>query len=164
MATQYNLVIRRLMINQMDEDRLSSSTKMNVKVRSFGGVDIHSIYSKLDPLLKKKPSKIILHIGTNDTVNNTSDTVLENLLKLKHYIESKLAGVSIVLSCPIKRVDNHKAKMIIKNLNEKIRLLKVKSLLNVNIGENCLGRKGLHLNPRGVGTFAMNLISLIRKL
>ena len=36
--------------------------------------------------------------------------------------------------------------------------------MNVNIGQNCLGSEGLHLNPMGVGRFAINLISLIRKL
>ena len=35
---------------------------------------------------------------------------------------------------------------------------------NNNIGEAHLGRKGLHLNGKGIGRFALNLISTIRHL
>ena len=158
------LILGDSMVNQMDEDRLSASTKKNVKVRSFGGLNTVSIYPKLEPLLKKKPSKIILHIGTNQAADNTSDIIFNNLLDLKIYIESQLDGVTVILSCPITRVDSTKAKLTVNNLTEKIKLLGIKHLLNVNVDENCLGRKGLHLNQRGVGRFAMNLISLIRRL
>ena len=158
------LILGDSMVNQMDEDRLSASTKKNVKVRSFGGLNTVSIYPKLEPLLKKKPSKIILHIGTNQATDNTSDIIFNNLLDLKKYIESHLDGVTVILSCPITRVDSTKAKLTVNNLTAKIKLLGIKHLLNINVDENCLGRKGLHLNQRGVGRFAMNLISLIRRL
>ena len=62
------------------------------------------------------------------------------------------------------RIDNSKARLTIKHLLSKIKHMKVKYMLNNNISENCLGRKGLHLNPRGTGRLAVNLISLIRKL
>ena len=39
-------------------------------------------------------------------------------------------------------------------------LLKIKYLLNVSSGEDCLGRNGLHFNTRGVGRFSTNLMSL----
>ena len=51
------------------------STKKTGKARSFG---IAEIYSKLDSLLKKKPSNIIVHVGTNDSVNKTSATILDD--------------------------------------------------------------------------------------
>lgn len=158
------LIVGDSMINQMDEKRLSFSTTKDVKVRAFGGVDINGMYQKLDPLVKKKPGKIILHVGTQDTVHKNSKTILNDLFKLKQHIEAQLPGVMVVLSCPITRVDNSKSRLTITHLIESVKPLKVNYLLNVNIGENCLGRKGLHLNPKGVGRFATNLISLIRKL
>ena len=62
------LIVGDSMINQMDEDRLSNNPKRSVKVRAFGGFGINEIYSKLDSLFKKKPSRIIIHLGTNDAV------------------------------------------------------------------------------------------------
>ena len=37
----------------------------------------------LIPIIQKKPSNIILHIGTNDAKNLPSRTVLDNLFKVE---------------------------------------------------------------------------------
>ena len=49
-----------------------------------------------DSLLKKKPSNIIVHVGTNDSVNKTSPTILDDLLKLKLCIEQKAPGICVM--------------------------------------------------------------------
>ena len=46
----------------------------------------------LIPIIQKKPSGIILHVGRNDAKNLPSRTVLDNLLKMK-------ALVKIVYPC-----------------------------------------------------------------
>ena len=46
------LLISDSMLNQLDQDRLSTSTNKLVKVRSYGGAGINTIYTKLDGLLK----------------------------------------------------------------------------------------------------------------
>ena len=137
------------MVNQMNKVRLTRSTKKIVKVRSFGGFGVNDIYSKLDALLKKKPSKIVLHLGTNNSVMKTSQSILDDILKLKQIIESTLEGAEVIISCPIIRTDNAKAKLTILKFIEKIKHLKVKYLLNDNVNENCLGKKGLHLSEWG---------------
>ena len=152
------------MINQMDEQRLSYSVNRSVKVRTFSGANINQMYYYITPLLKKEPKVIILHIGTNDAVTKTSDTILDDILKLKFHIESQLIGVEVVISCPINRIDNSKARLTIKHVINKIKLIKVTKIINENISDICLGRKGLHLNLRGNGRLAVNLITLMRKL
>ena len=72
---------------------LTRSTKKIVKVRSFGGFGVNNIYLKLDALLKKKPSKIVLHLGTNHTVMKTSQRILDDILKLKQIIESTIESI-----------------------------------------------------------------------
>ena len=82
-SKRLGLLIGDSMLNQLDQDRLSTSTNKLVKVRSYGGAGIINIYAKLDGLLKKRPSYIILHVGTNDAVNKSSEIVLNDLLELK---------------------------------------------------------------------------------
>ena len=51
----------------------------------------------------------MLHIGTNDCANKTSDEVLNEITKLAQHIE-------IVLSLPTMRTDSNRANVIIRNL------------------------------------------------
>ena len=90
--------------------------------------------------------------------------ILDDLLKLKRHIESKIEGIEVIFSCPITRSDNGKARVTIAQLKEKLKLLNVKLLLNDNISGELLGKHGLHLSAWGVKRFATNLIHLLRKL
>ena len=47
----------------------------------------------LIPMIQKKPSNIILHVGKNDAMNLQSRTVLNNLLKLKALVKYFLPTV-----------------------------------------------------------------------
>ena len=60
--------------------------------------------------------------------------------------------------------DNPKATVTVNNLNGHLKELKVHLIDNVNISGECLGRKGLHLNSKGNGKFAINLIHKICSL
>ena len=80
------LIMGNSMLYGVDEKKLSKNG--TVKVRCFSGStikDLHQFYIK--PLLAKKPSKVILHFGTNDAVNKeaTADKILDALLDLKKY-------------------------------------------------------------------------------
>ena len=50
------------------------STNEIVKVRSYGGAGINNIYVyKIRWLLKNQPSYMVLHVGTNDHVNKSTE-------------------------------------------------------------------------------------------
>ena len=151
------------MLNQLDEKRLSNSVNRCVKVQSFPGATIEDMYSYITPLLKKVPKHIIIHIGTNNAVYNSSDTILDEIVKLKGYIQSQLPDAMVILSCPITRTDNGKARLTVKHIMRKIKTLNVYYMSHDNISD-CLGVKGLHLNPKGTGRLAVNLISQMWKL
>ena len=71
------------MFNNINETRLSKNK--NIKVNSFGGAkDMHGY---LTPLLRKKPSVLILHVGTNNAVTKTPDETLNGILDLKKHLE-----------------------------------------------------------------------------
>ena len=54
------LIATDSMFNNIDETRLSKSK--NIKVNNFGGAKIKDMYGYLTPLLRKKPSVLILHV------------------------------------------------------------------------------------------------------
>ena len=153
------------MINNLDEQRLSTSVKKTVKVRSFPGSTFEQMYKNVGPLLKKKPDVIFLHVGTNDAVKKTSDIIIDDISRLKHFIELQLPDTKIIISCPIMRTDDAKASLTIKHIISKMKFTMVDSFLNDNVSFVCLGRKGLHLNSKGVGRLAaVNLLSRMRRL
>ncbi|XP_028414633.1 uncharacterized protein LOC114537740 [Dendronephthya gigantea] len=55
---------------------LSSATN-RVTVKSFSGVSIEDMQDFIKPILRKKPGKIILHIGTNNLRNDDAKTVAD---------------------------------------------------------------------------------------
>ena len=81
---------------------------------------------------------------------------------LKTFIAKHLPNCRIVLSQPIIRNDNTKAKETICYLVNKLDLLNIEMVDNRNIELKQLGRRGLHLNKWGTSKLAMNYISFIR--
>ena len=149
-------------LNNIEEKRLSR--KFNVKVRAFPGADIRDMYDFLEPLLKKRPTYIVLHIGSNDSTNRSPDDILYRLDALKAHIMTKLPDAKIYLSCPTIRTDNGTAYLTLNKVREYM-ISNMNSVIdNGNIDRSCLGKAGLHLNAKGSGRLAMNFISLIRKL
>ena len=115
------------------------------------------MYDYMKPLLRKLPDYIILHIGTNDAVNNTSREILDKILKLKTYIQKELLKCQITISTPIKRRYHGKASLAISHLCKKFKDLSISVVGNSNIGAFYLNSGGLHLNDNGLGRLAINL-------
>ena len=76
----------------------------------------------------------------------------------------KLPNVAVMISTPMKRTDQPSAGKSIEQLNKKIRSLRLSTVGNNNIGQKEIGRKGLHLNDRGVSKFASNLVAKLRSI
>ena len=155
------LITGSSILNGIEENRLSKTR--NVKVRAFSGAYVDDMYDYLLPLLKKKPSYIFLHIGSNDAPHKTGKDIFNEILGLKSFILFMLPTVTIYLSCPVLRLDDARANLALRHLS-----FEMKSLPNIIVNDkvdgSCLGKKGLHLNAKGSGRLAINFISLIRRL
>ena len=151
------------MLNRIDEKRLSSA-HLRVKVRSHGGCKIKCMYTHLPEMFKDKPNYVLLHIGTNDCTDKTSDEVLRELTNLVEYIKKVLPTTIVILSLPTVRADNARASAIQKNLTTKLKRSFYPILDNSNISISDLGKKGLHFNAQGTRKMAGNIISLIKRL
>ena len=152
------------MLEEVDERRMSR--KFNVKVRPHKGACIRDMYDHLNALLRKKPTYLILHVGTNDASkeSTTSDMVYDELIHLKDYAESKVPGMKVIISCPVVRSDNKLANMKILHVRNKLKRDGIKIINNENVTYDHLGRRGLHLNRKGTSRLAMNMIACIQRL
>ena len=151
------LVIGDSMLGGIDEGRLR-----NTKVRSNPGASIEDMFFHITPYLRKKPSNIICHVGTNDTKSDDADTIMEKLVKLKEYIMARCPTANIVFSSLIVRRDDREAAKVVEETNRKLKHLDTPLMDNSNLTEDFLGRRGLHLNYSGTKRLAMNLIKVLR--
>ena len=104
------------------------------------------MYDYLKPLLKQNPDNIILHVGNNNSVNDTSRDILNEILSLKNFIEKLCTTWKVIVSNLIYRSDNGKASLTVKNVNHHLHALNIDVVDNRNTGGNCLNNSGLHLN------------------
>ena len=130
----------------VEESRLS---KYRTKVRVFPGACVRDMYDYLMPLLRKNPTNIILHIGSNDAPRKTADEIENEITVLKQFIVNNLPNVKIFLSCPTVRFDNARANAVLRDLNDRLKVLP-DIIINDNIDNACIGKKGLHLNKKGL--------------
>ena len=148
------------MLCNLEEARMGN----NVKVRFHRGGIVEDMFDHVNAILKRKPTYIILHVGSNNTMTQNPKTIVDNIIKLKDYIESRLKTCTVIISSLIMRNDNKKANNTTMRVNVMLYKLNLQMVNNDNISDIHLGKKGLHLNKRGVGRFALNLISHIRCL
>ena len=82
---------------------------------------------------------------------------------LKSNISKQLPRCRILLSKPIIRNEDEKVSITIRNVNKHFLPLQSKCIENDNISSQYLGRKVLHLNPKGKGRLALNFLKEIQK-
>ena len=143
------------MTNGINEERISTSFK-SVIVKCFSGAAIDDMYFNLIPLSRKKPAALVLHVGTNNSSNETSFQIYD---KLVHFVKENNPN-----SSPIDRLDDGKAVFTIKRLNSLLSESSLDIIDNSNIGHSFLGMHGLHLNEHGIGKLTLNFVKRIRSL
>ena len=105
MKERHSLIVGDLMLTGIEEKRISGNR--TVKVQIFTGAKTQDMYDYLKPFLKKNSDNIILHIGTNNSVNETSRDILNEILSSKNFTE-KFCPTRKVIVSNIYRSDNEK--------------------------------------------------------
>ena len=150
------------MINGIEESKLSKTR--HIRVQPISGAKIEDIQENINELLHEDLQTVIIHVGTNNSITDSPQCIVDKLLTLKHTIESHLPKCQVVISNLIKRTDDSKANKINENANKLMKELNIHWVENSNIGEKHLGKKGLHLNQDGNILFARNLLYKIRNI
>ena len=157
------ILIGDSMINQLTSKGLSGKDR-NVIVIPRNGARITDVKFQLMKIVPNKPPHVIFHVGTNNATSDTSRQICDDLLFLKFLINEKLPECIVSISCPIMRLDNGKANITIKRLNNHLKELNINVIDHSNINEVHLARKGLHLNDRGIRQLASNIIVHLQRV
>eukprot|EP00112_Aurelia_sp_Birch-Aquarium-sp1_P005100 Seg158.2 transcript_id=Seg158.2/GoldUCD/mRNA.D3Y31 product="hypothetical protein" protein_id=Seg158.2/GoldUCD/D3Y31 len=147
------LVVGDSMINNVDERKLGR--RYQTKVRSFSGATTTDLEDYLKPLLRKKPDKIILVVGTNDIQHRPVADILKSIKGLMEQISESLPDCHIVISEIIKREmknedENQAIAKKIAEFNKSLKSMNVDILQQQNILVEHLGMRGLHLNIKEI--------------
>ena len=121
------------MLHEIDENRLSGAKPNSVKVRIFPGAIIDDMKDFLKPYLKRSPTNIILHVGTNNSINDSSSVILNKLLSIENFIHTELPKSNVILSNITDRSDNGIRRLKTLNLNKHLNSLKIDTIDNGNI-------------------------------
>ena len=156
------LIIGDSMIGGIRETQIAP--RKNIKVRSFAGATVRDMKDYVLPLLRKKPSRILVHVGTNDAVQSSADEIVEKIVGLRDFIKSHL-DVPVIISSPINRQDKNDLAIIIRNVNAKLKSLKnIDLIFNDNIILKHLGKQKLHLNTSGTTQLVRNFLCKLRSI
>ena len=118
----------------------------------------------LKPYLERSPANIILHVGANNSVNDSSNVILNKLLSLKNVIETELPESTVILSNIINRKIGQWYSMV-KNikLQQTPYSLKIDTIDNGNISSEHLNGSRPHLDRHGKRKLVMNLIKKLQQ-
>ena len=164
MGKRNNVNCGGFQLHEIDENRLSGAKPNSVKVRIFRGATIDDMKDFLKPYLKRSPTNIILHVGTNNGISDSSSVILNKLLSLKNFIHTELPESIVILSNITDRLGNGIARLKISNFNKHLNSLKIDTIDNGNISSEHLNGSRLHLNRHEKGKLAMNLIKKLQEL
>ena len=151
------------MIKFIKEDKLPEDY-MN-KSYVLPGANAEDMVDFIKPIARRRPEKIIVHVGTNNVKTDKPNQVAEKIIAIAEDIAKISPATKIGVSGIILRQDQ-------KALNDKI--AKINSVLNTSctrngwyfidngrIDKDCLNRGGLHLNRKGIFNLATNFKSFI---
>ena len=129
-----------------------SNEDCNVAVKSFSGSKLEDMKDYLNPLIRRKPDEIMLHIGTNNLKD--ADMEPQNLAE----------GISmkISVSSSITLQDNSSRINKINETNNRLKAICISYnwcfIDNGNVDRSCLNRRGLHLNRKGSSLLSRNFL------
>ena len=144
-----------------------SNASERVTVKSFSGATVDDMKDFIKPILRKKPEKLILHIGTND-LRSTVDlkVVADKVSNLVQTIYQQCPDIKVIVSGILTRKDVNGIADRVRQTNSLIESSCCENgwvfIENSNIKDSQLNSRGLHLNPSGSLLLQNNFKLLLR--
>ena len=133
----------------------------SVNVRKFPGATVDVLNHHIIPLLKKKPSHIVLYARTNDAYHSMFREIINKLLNFKALIQEKLPDCKVFVSTPKLHSYNRNATLNVNQLTNHQLQLTIDIVDNRNIIKKHFSRNGLYLNESGSRRLAINFLERI---
>ena len=112
------------------------------------------------PLTRRKPDKLIMHVGTNDLKHSPPRHIAESIVNLVTNINDESPETKVGISTLLIRNDNNNISVKVNQVNSILKDIcnqrKIPLLVNTNIISTHLNSKGLHLNRQGSVTLQRN--------
>ena len=140
---------------------MMSRTK-KVKVQSFPGTTCGDMDHYLQLIISRRPDHVILHIGTNDLSSSKPEEVVSKIVSLANKLKEHRINV-VILSIIIRSgpLNNRVIEVdeLLKANSDKFEIVEHSNISGIHLNGG-----GLHLNKRGDGALALNIIKCIRGL
>ena len=150
------------MLNGINKGGLSKHQK--VKVENFSGGTGEKIVEELDALVADKPDCLIVHAGTNDITNGINS--LNCAKKIIKKVKQISPNTKVVFSSLITRKDKKDQDKKVVEVNSRLKDFWAQKNIyfidSMNMKEEHLGNKKLHLNKRENTVLANNLLKYLK--
>ena len=147
--------------NKSDYDGLL--LKHWIEIFNFPGATSTDTFSKIDDIVEDKPQSLIVHVVTNNLINDVN--LLNNVKTIVKKTKKKAFNTAISFSNIIIRKDRNNLNKSRADTNSRLKNFceqkNIGLIDNENLKENQLGLKKLHLNRKGNTLFAKNSLNFI---
>ena len=121
------------------------------------------MYSHLVPHLRKKPTRVVLLLGTNNCGDDDPKVIVEKLMRLKTFILSRCC-CEVYFTTLITRTDSFQLYTKVNEVNFQLRDMGLRLMDNANIDARYLTKQGLHLNRGGIDLLIQNFVLFTNSL
>ena len=135
------------------------SRNQNVNAFPFSGAAIDDMVGFAKPVIKRKPKKIILHVGTNNLNMDQPKKIKNKVAGLVDSIKAEHPSIDVAVSSIIFKSDDQSLNSKTDKANRRLSsFCQSKNWVFTDniIKEDSLNRSGLHLNRKGVYRLASN--------
>ena len=156
------LIVGDSMIKSLKPKRLNRSTNKKVICCTMRGAKIEDLAEKVQDLSTKHcVNRVVFHAGTNN-IDDSPDTVVSKISSLCETVHPIKVTVSSIIH---RRNQSLLQKKRLEEVNELLKSISSQKnwgyIDNRNITLDKLASDGVHLNQRGVGSLAKNIIQNI---
>ena len=138
----------------MIQENYNVTTKTaNVKRHAFSGATIEDLHDYILPIARKEPDNLIVHAGTNNIRNDTSEKIVEKLMQLHDHVSSIASASKIALS----NIINTNTLLALECKKRRIDSIN-------NISVKGIGRKDPHPNNLGKEQIAANILKYVKSI
>ena len=118
------------------------------------------MFYNLVPLMRKKPSAFVLHVGTNNIVSDSSKVILKKIKLLISYIIISNPEYSIIISQSVLTTDIGNETLNLNNLNKLLSKFDVNKIDNSNI--DIIRVLSCHLNDTGSDKLGLKFVKFLK--